>query len=106
MRSKKFDKTFLRVIGNENDLIMSHTLSLSLLEWYWKILIRRWVYRVIAVIIGFLSLCIVWSEVLFGVVNPHLSIFAYLVFVGHQLGKYSAIEVGVATKLLYFTVVY
>ena len=63
------------------------------IEWYWKVLLRPWVYRVVAVCLGVLSVAIVWSEVLFSVTSPKLSIFAYLVYLGHQLGNYVAIEV-------------
>jgi hypothetical protein len=84
------DRIFKSTIRSKSKMSNKFTLAL---EWYWKVWIRIWAYRVVAVMLLFLSVCIIWSEVLFSVVKPHLSIFAFLVYIGHQFGQYTAIEI-------------
>uniref|UniRef100_A0A1X7SDH4 Uncharacterized protein n=1 Tax=Amphimedon queenslandica TaxID=400682 RepID=A0A1X7SDH4_AMPQE len=59
--------------------------------WFWKVIFKRWVYIAIGILLSFLSLCIVWSQVVFSL--PRFSIFALLVYASHQMGRYSAIEI-------------
>ena len=66
-------------------------------EWYWKVLLRHWVYRVCAVILFLFSLIIVWSEATFGIPNVRLSIIANIIYLGHNNTNYIVIEVGVCT---------
>ena len=49
------------------------------LEWYWKCLLAPLMLRFFAVLSGFMSVLIVWSEVTFFSQSPTLSIFAALV---------------------------
>uniref|UniRef100_A0A1X7UMF4 Kinesin motor domain-containing protein n=3 Tax=Amphimedon queenslandica TaxID=400682 RepID=A0A1X7UMF4_AMPQE len=73
-KKKFFDHPFIRSI-----------------EWFWKVVFKRWVYIAIGILLSFLSLCIVWSQVVFSL--PRFSIFALLVYASHQMGRYSAIEI-------------
>jgi hypothetical protein len=70
---------------------------LPYLEWHWKVWLRSWVYRVVAVCLAFLSVTIVWSEVTFSIDPPnhdiHLSFFAFLVYAGHKFQNYITVEV-------------
>ena len=90
-------------------LSLSLSLSLSLLpvflptppllEWYWKVWMRAWVYRVLALVLIALTVAIIWSEVTFSIQldssgnTIHLPIFAALIYVSHSLGSYFSIEV-------------
>ncbi|CAI8045620.1 G-protein coupled receptor-associated protein LMBRD2 [Geodia barretti] len=86
---------------------------LPYLEWHWKVWLRSWVYRAVAVCLVFLSVTIVWSEVTFSIDPPnhdiHLSFFAFLVYAGHKFQNYITVEilsVGVVAYLslcAYFT---
>ena len=62
-------------------------------EWYWKVLLRHWVYRACAVILFLFSLIIVWSEATFGIPNVRLSIIAQIIYLGHNNTNYIIIEV-------------
>jgi len=71
-----------------------HLVFVSLLaEWYWKC----WGYQLClglsAVIMGVLSTMVMWSECLFFVRSPTLSLFAVLVNVAKMSYNYRAIEV-------------
>ena len=73
---------------------------MPLSEWYWKVWMRAWVYRVSAVVLIVLSVAIIWSEVTFSIQPEdslgntiHLPIFAALIYVSHSLGSYFSIEV-------------
>ncbi len=65
------------------------------IEWYWKLWIRQWVYRVGAILLALLSILIVWCEITFWAQfgDIRLSIFAELVYVLHDYGNYIAVEV-------------
>ena len=56
----------------------------------------------VAVLLFLFSVTIVWSEATFSIHinNIRLSIFAQLVYLGHQLGNYIAVEVGVVVAFL------
>jgi hypothetical protein len=87
--------------------------NLPYIEWHWKVWLRTWVYRVVAVCLAFVSIAIVWSEVTFSVAphnqELHLSFFAFLVYTGHEFQNYITVEslsVGVVAYLslcAYFT---
>ena len=62
-------------------------------EWYWKVLLRHWVYRVCAAILFLFSFIIVWSEATFGIPNVRLSIIANIIYLGHNNTNYIVIEV-------------
>lgn len=62
------------------------------LEWYWKLWFRPWVYFVLAILLAFLSLSIVWSEATFSIQQQNLSVFARLVYASHKFGNYISVE--------------
>lgn len=68
-----------------------------LIEWYWKLWIRPWAYRIGAVCLGLLSVVIVWCELTFGIPKVTLSLFAQVVYALHSFGNYIAVEVGFRT---------
>lgn len=77
---------------------MTFNLLHTLVEWYWKLWVLPWTFRIGAVFFGLLSLVIVWCEVTFGIyVSPtiRLSIFAEIVNVLHNYGNYFAVEVSI-----------
>jgi len=62
-------------------------------EWYWKSLGYQLCFSLFAVIIGVLSAMVVWSECLFFVRSPTLSLFAVLVSAAKAGYNYQVIEV-------------
>ena len=74
----------------------SFAFLLSLSEWYWKLWVLPWAYRVGAVSLAFLSVVIVWCEVTFGIYisdTVRLSVLGAIVHVLHDYGNYIAVEV-------------
>ena len=66
------------------------------LEWYWKVKIRDWVLKSIAIILFIFTIVIVWSEGTFGIPLPnrqHLSIIANVVYAAHNNANYVIVEV-------------
>ncbi|CAH1155897.1 unnamed protein product [Phaedon cochleariae] len=51
----------------------------STVEWYWKCVIYCYTQKILAILAGIFSICVVWSEVTFFNVSPPLSIFAIIV---------------------------
>lgn len=65
-------------------------------EWYWKLWVLPWAYRVGAVILGALSVVIVWCEVTFGIyISPdiRISALAAIIYKLHIYGDYIPVEV-------------
>ena len=68
-------------------------------EWYWKCMIYPWSMWILSFVVILLSIIVVWSECLFFIVEPVLSIFARLVQLAATKQNYFAIEV-LATYVL------
>lgn len=76
----------------------------SLLEWYWKLWVLPWAYRIGAVFLGGLSVIIVWCEMTFGIyINPtvRISVLAAIIHVLDSYGNYIAVEVSVGKSLIH-----
>lgn len=65
------------------------------MEWYWKCLIRVWIFRVIGFVAAIFSAAVVWSEITFPFASfaPRLSIFAYFVDNFQATQQYFYLEV-------------
>ncbi|XP_030647316.1 G-protein coupled receptor-associated protein LMBRD2a [Chanos chanos] len=61
-------------------------------EWYWECVLRRWFYRLLAVVLCLLSAAVVWSECTFFSVQPVLSLFAIFIQVAEREYNYLYIE--------------
>ncbi|CAO3579816.1 unnamed protein product [Absidia cylindrospora] len=69
----------------------SWTETKSRIEWWWVIVFRTIVYRILAVILGVISICILWSELTFNVQSSLISIVGLAI---NACGlNYAAIEV-------------
>ena len=68
---------------------------LSLSEWYWRCVCAVWVCRVLAVLFTIFSFMVVWSECLFFVKSPVLSVFAVFINLAKENYDYVYIEVTV-----------
>jgi hypothetical protein len=80
---------------------------LSVLEWYWKVKLRHWVYRIGAVLLCIFSVIIVWSEATFGIPLPgdrHLSITANIIYWGHYSSNYIVVELTSVITVAYLSV--
>lgn len=69
-------------------------------EWYWKCILRVWIFRFIGLVAAVLSAAVVWSEVTFPFASfaPHLSIFAYFVDSFEATQQYFYLEVSSCEK--------
>ncbi|KAL4235670.1 LMBR1 domain-containing protein 2 [Mactra antiquata] len=61
-------------------------------EWYWKCLFEPWVCRVLAILLTIVSFMVVWSECLFFIQDPVLSIFAVFINLAKESYDYVYIE--------------
>ncbi|MCJ8750179.1 hypothetical protein PDJAM_G00259540 [Pangasius djambal] len=61
-------------------------------EWYWECVLRRWCYRVLAVVLCVLSVLVVWSECTFFSTQPVLSVFAIFIQIAERSYNYIYIE--------------
>ncbi|KAI8373037.1 LMBR1-like membrane protein-domain-containing protein [Radiomyces spectabilis] len=71
-------------------------------EWWWVIRIRPIVYRVLAVLLGTVSVCILWSELTFNVQNPVISIVSLALKACG--GNYAAVEIMAFLTLMYMCI--
>lgn len=78
-------------------LVLWHRFLLScfsfLSEWYWKCWICPWTLRLLAVLMFAFSLMVIWSECLFFVKSPVLSLFAIFIDLARTHYNYVAVEV-------------
>lgn len=74
-------------------VILSNEFNVLFAEWYWKCLIRPWVLKVLAVILAIYTAMVVWSECLFFVKEPVLSLFAVFINLAKTNYDYFSIEV-------------
>lgn len=65
------------------------------LEWYWKCLVRPYVFMVGAGILTIVSFMVVWSECLFFIKDPVLSLFAIFINLARENYDYVYIEVSI-----------
>lgn len=61
-------------------------------EWYWECLLKRWSYRVLALLLSLFSLAVVWSECTFFSTHPVLSLFAVFVQLAERDYNYLYIQ--------------
>lgn len=87
-------KIFKSTLPKERSLF--HTLCTPKVEWYWKCLVRVWIFRIVGTITAIMSAAVVWSEITFPVASfaPKLSIFAYFVDTFQTSQQYFYLEVG------------
>lgn len=84
-----------------------HTIYTPKVEWYWKCLVKVWMFRVIGLLAALLSASIVWSEITFPIAAfaPRMSIFAYFVDTFESAQQYFFLEVSKESKkFIRFTV--
>ncbi|XP_050499692.1 LMBR1 domain-containing protein 2 homolog [Diabrotica virgifera virgifera] len=73
----------------------------SKIEWYWKCLLYCYTQKLLAVLAGIFSVCVVWSEVTFFSASPPLSIFAVIVNAARSHYDYFTIEILSTITILY-----
>ena len=73
--------------------LASNTYYINVSEWYWKCMVYPWGMWILSFAVILLSIIVVWSECLFFIIDPVLSIFALLVQVAADDENYLAIEV-------------
>lgn len=71
------------------------------MEWYWECLVKPPFLRTLAVVTGFLSLMVVWSELTFFNQSPVLSIFAKVVNIAKSNNDFLTIELFSMATLCY-----
>lgn len=93
------DRTFSSSLPRERTLI--HSIYTPKVEWYWKCLIRVWVFKIIGIIMAIFSLAVVWSEIAFPIsfFSPKLSIFAFFVDSFQSAQQYFYLEVSSRREL-------
>ncbi|GFR62686.1 LMBR1 domain-containing protein 2 [Elysia marginata] len=70
-------------------------------EWYWKCLLRPYVYMAGAVILTIMSFMVVWSECLFFIKDPVLSLFAVFINLARENYDYAYIELASILTIAY-----
>ena len=75
-------------------LSVGHACPLLLSEWYWRCLLRAYVLKAVSVMLVLLSVIVVWSECLFFIKSPVLSLFAVFINLARRNYDYNYIEVG------------
>ncbi|GAB1603134.1 LMBR1 domain-containing protein 2-like [Argonauta hians] len=79
-------------------------------EWYWKCLLQPWVMKIVAGWLALMSFLIVWSECLFFIEKPVLSMFAVSINIASKNHDYvyieltSIITIGFLCFCAYYTV--
>lgn len=71
------------------------------IEWYWRCLMEPWVCRVAAVVLTIFSFMVVWSECLFFIKSPVLSIFAVFINLAKENYDYVYIELASIVTIAY-----
>ncbi|XP_052274566.1 G-protein coupled receptor-associated protein LMBRD2-like isoform X2 [Dreissena polymorpha] len=70
-------------------------------EWYWRCLCAPWVCRVMAVVLTIFSFMVVWSECLFFIKEPVLSLFALFINLAKENYDYVYIELASIITIAY-----
>uniref|UniRef100_H3DED4 LMBR1 domain containing 2 n=1 Tax=Tetraodon nigroviridis TaxID=99883 RepID=H3DED4_TETNG len=73
-------------------------------EWYWECVFRQSFYRLLAVVLGLLSVSVVWSECTFFSTHPVLSLYAVFVQAAEKQHNYICIEVVCFVTILFLCV--
>ncbi|RUS71672.1 hypothetical protein EGW08_020561 [Elysia chlorotica] len=77
------------------------TVYTPIVEWYWKCLFRPYVYMAGAVILTIMSFMVVWSECLFFIKDPVLSLFAVFINLARENYDYAYIELASILTIAY-----
>lgn len=95
------NRAFSSSLPRERTLL--HSIYTPKVEWYWKCLIRVWVFKLIGIILAIFSLAVVWSEIAFPIsfFSPKLSIFAFFIDWFQSAQQYFYLEVSTMTYLIY-----
>lgn len=76
---------------------MFHILQTAVLafvvEWWWRVVIHSMVLKGFAVVLAICSTMVIWSECVFFIANPVLSLFAIFIKQGDSKFTYISIEV-------------
>lgn len=88
-------KIFKSTLPKERSIF--HTIYTPKVEWYWKCLVRVWIFRAVGFVAALLSAAVVWSEMTFPIAGfaPRLSIFAYFVDSFESSQQYFYLEVSI-----------
>lgn len=88
-------RSFNSTLPKERSII--HLLYTPRVEWFWKCMVKVWLFQVIGFIIAAFSLAVVWSEIAFpiSVFSSKLSIFAYFVDNFQAAQQYFYLEVSI-----------
>ncbi|XP_037115508.1 G-protein coupled receptor-associated protein LMBRD2B-like [Syngnathus acus] len=73
-------------------------------EWYWECVFRQVFYKLLALLLFFLSVAVVWSECTFFSVHPVLSLLAIIVRITEQQRYYICTEVVCFVTVLFLCV--
>ncbi|XP_077378900.1 G-protein coupled receptor-associated protein LMBRD2B-like [Festucalex cinctus] len=76
----------------------------SKVEWYWECVFRQVFYKLLALLLFFFSVVVVWSECTFFSVHPVLSLFAIIVRATEQQRYYVCTEVVCFVTVLFLCV--
>lgn len=86
-------RSFKSTLPKERSTI--HLIYTPKVEWFWKCLVKVWLFQILGFIIAAFSLAVVWSEIAFpiSVFSPKLSVFAYFVDNFQAAQQYFYLEV-------------
>ncbi|KAK7100923.1 G-protein coupled receptor-associated protein LMBRD2-like [Littorina saxatilis] len=70
-------------------------------EWYWKCVVQAYYYKGISVVLMVLSFMVVWSECLFFIKSPVLSLFAVFINLARDNHDYAYIELASILTIAY-----
>ncbi|KAK7508228.1 hypothetical protein BaRGS_00000467 [Batillaria attramentaria] len=70
-------------------------------EWYWKCRVQAWVFMGMSLILMVLSFMVVWSECLFFIQSPVLSLFAVFINLARDNYDYAYIELASILTIAY-----
>nr|XP_043881826.1 G-protein coupled receptor-associated protein LMBRD2B-like [Solea senegalensis] len=73
-------------------------------EWYWECVLRQGFYRLLALLLCFLSIVVVWSECTFFSTHPVLSLFAVFIQMAEKKYNYISIEVACFITIFFLCV--
>ncbi|XP_062237824.1 G-protein coupled receptor-associated protein LMBRD2B-like isoform X2 [Platichthys flesus] len=73
-------------------------------EWYWECVLRKGVYRLLAVLLCLLSAAVVWSECTFFSTSPVLSLFAIFIQMAEKQYNYIYIEMACFITIFFLCV--
>ncbi|KAK3090610.1 hypothetical protein FSP39_013128 [Pinctada imbricata] len=85
------DRTFKRTLSAPPPAFIRSVYNTNV-EWYWKCLIKPWLMKGFAVVLIVFSFMVVWSECLFFIKEPVLSLFAVFINLAKQNDNYVYIE--------------